>query len=76
MNTQVIEQVVEQLKAMPDELQERVLAFARALALSPPRGVAGKERLCFAGAIRTDDIHLMRQAIDQGCEQVDVDAWQ
>ncbi len=75
MNTPVIEKVVEQLKDLPYELQWRVLEFTRALAFSTPRGVPGKQLLRFAGAIPVSEVELMRQAIEQGCEQVDVNEW-
>ncbi len=75
MSTAVIEKVVEQMKDLPDELQRRVLEFARALALSTPRGVPGTQLLRFAGAIPLDEVEVMRQAIEQGCEQVDINEW-
>jgi hypothetical protein len=36
------------------------------------RGVAGQQLLHFAGSISPEDAKLMREAIEQGCEQVDV----
>lgn len=75
MNTPIIDKVVEQLKALPQELQWRVLEFTRALAVSTPRGVPGRQLLRFAGAISLDDVQLMREAIEQGCERVDADEW-
>jgi len=71
MNTQLIEKVVEQLKSLPYDLQRQVLEFTRVLALSVPRGVAGKQLLQFAGAIPLSDVDLIREAVEQGCEQVD-----
>ena len=75
MNTPIIDKVVEQLKALPQELQWRVLEFTRALAVSTPHGVPGRQLLRFAGAISLDDVQLMREAIEQGCERVDADEW-
>lgn len=75
MNTPVIEKVVEQLKDLPHELQWRVLEFARSLTFSAPHGVPGRQLLRFAGAIPRGEVELMRQAIEQGCEQVDVNEW-
>lgn len=69
------EKVVEQLKELPYELQWRVLEFARTLASSAPRGVPGKQLLRFAGTIPAGDVELIRQAIEQGCEQVDINGW-
>lgn len=75
MNTLVVDKVVEQLNALPYELQWRVLEFTHALAISVPHGVSGRQLLRFAGVIPLDDLQLMRQAIEQGCEQVDVNEW-
>ena len=52
-----------------------MLEFTRALAVSTPHGVPGRQLLRFAGAISLDDVQLMREAIEQGCERVDADEW-
>jgi hypothetical protein len=75
MDTPIIDEVVEELKTLPHELQWRVLEFTRALTLSTPRGVPGRQLLRFAGTISPDDAHLMRDAIEQGCERVDANEW-
>jgi hypothetical protein len=75
MNTRIAEKVMEQLQSLPYDLQRQVLEFTRALALSVPRGVVGKELLQFAGAIPRSDVDLMQEAIEQGCEKVDTDEW-
>jgi hypothetical protein len=64
--------VVEQLKTLPSELQWRVLEFTRTLSLSAPRGASGKQLLRFAGAVHLSDVKLMHEAIEKGCEQVDI----
>lgn len=68
MNTTIIEKVIEQLRTLTPELQWRVLEFTRALAVSAPHGVPGQQLLRFAGTISPDDVHLMREAIEHGCE--------
>ena len=75
MDTFIVEKVVEQLKVLPYELQWRVLEFTRALAISIPHGVPGQQLLRFTGVIPLDDLQLMRQAIEEGCEQVDANEW-
>jgi hypothetical protein len=71
MNTRIAEKV--KLQSLPYDLQRQVLEFTRALALSVPHGVVGRELLQFAGAIPRSDVELMQEAIEQGCEQVDTD---
>ncbi len=75
MDSPIIDKVVEQLRDLPQDLQWRVLEFTRALAVSAPKGVPGEQLLSFAGVITPDDAQLMREAIEQGCEQVDVNEW-
>ena len=75
MDTPIIDKVIEQLKALPHELQWRVLEFTRALTLSTPRGVPGRQLLRFSGTVSSDDAQLMREAIEQGCVQIDTNEW-
>lgn len=75
MNIPIIDEVIEQLKAMPQHLQWRVLEFAQALAKSQVRGTSGQQLLRFAGSIPPEDLQLMCEAIEQDCEQVDVNEW-
>lgn len=75
MDLSIVEKVVEQLKSLPQELQWRVLEFTRALSVSTPRGVSGAQLLRFAGEIPMDDVKVMRETIEQGCEQVDANEW-
>ncbi|HET90631.1 MAG TPA: hypothetical protein ENN99_07830 [Chloroflexi bacterium] len=75
MTTLVVDKVVEQMQVLPHELQWQVLEFTRALAHSVTRGVSGRTLLRFAGVISSDDVELMRQAIERGCEQVDANGW-
>lgn len=75
MKVPILDEVIEKLKILPHDQQRRVLEFARALVLSTPRGVPGRELLRFAGAVPADEIQLMREAIEQDCERVDHDEW-
>ena len=74
MNASIIDEVVEQLKAMPQDLQWQVLEFARTLKVEI-RGTPGRELLRFAGSISPDDLQLMREAIEEDCNRVDVNEW-
>ncbi|MDZ8109118.1 MAG: hypothetical protein RM338_26320 [Nostoc sp. DedQUE12a] len=75
MDTSIVDQVIEQLKVMPQDLQWQVLEFARTLAGSTIHGVTGQQLLRFAGSIPADDIQLIREAIEQDCDQVDTSEW-
>lgn len=60
---------------LPEPKQREVVEYARSLAKPRPRGVSGKEFLALTGTIEPDDIELMKQAIEEGCERVDPDEW-
>lgn len=75
MASAITQQIIKQLDQLPFELQRRVLDFTQALVLSLPKGVAGKQLLHFAGVIRPDDIQAMSQAIEAGCEKVEMNEW-
>ncbi|MBW4620277.1 MAG: hypothetical protein KME17_13100 [Cyanosarcina radialis HA8281-LM2] len=75
MSIAIIDEVVEQLKVMPQHLQWQVLEFVRELVKSEMRGTPGQQLLRFAGSIPPDDLQLMHEAIEQDCERVDVDEW-
>ncbi len=75
LNTTVKKEIMSQIGQLDYEHQRRVLDFARALALTGPKGVPGKQLLSFTGAISLDDLKAMEQAIDNGCEKVDMNEW-
>ncbi len=75
MSIPIIDEVVEKLKVMPQPLQRQVLEFVRSLVKSDIRGTLGQQLLRFAGSIPSDDLQLMREAIEQDCERVDSDEW-
>lgn len=75
MNISVIDEVVEQLKVMPQHLQWQVLEFVRTLVKAEVKGTPGQQLLRFAGSIPADELQLMREAIEQDCERVDINEW-
>lgn len=75
MSTSIIDEVIEHLRTMPQHLQWRVLEFARTLVKTEVSGTPGLQLLRFAGSIPPDELQLMRKAIEQDCEQVDVNEW-
>lgn len=75
MSDTLIDQVVKQLRTMPDDLQQEVLLYTRQLKKVKQVGVPGKELVQFAGTFESDDLEIMRQAVDVDCEQVDLSEW-
>ena len=76
MVSSVLEKELHQhLEHLPFGQQRQVLDFARALAASRARGVAGQSLLRFAGAIAADDLSVISQAIAEDCEKVEIGEW-
>ena len=75
LNATVKKEIMDHIGQLDYEHQRRVLDFARALAVTGPKGVPGKQLLSFAGAIPADDLKEMIQAIEENCEKVDADEW-
>ncbi len=70
-----IQQINKQLSSLPPDLQKKIYDFTVELSHSRPKGTPGKDLLQFAGTIESDDIEVMKQAIEEGCEQVNADEW-
>ena len=75
MNIPITDEVVEQLRAMPQPLQRQVVEFMRSLVKAEVRGTPGQRLLRFAGSIPATDLQLMRETIKRDCERVDIDEW-
>ena len=75
MSQTLQKEILDQLDKLPLEHQRKVLDFARSLSKANPVGKAGKELLSFAGTIEIEDIKAISQAIEEGCEQVNINEW-
>ena len=73
MSVSIVKEVVTQLETLPDDLQQQVLDFVNNL--KGRQGTPGKKLIHFAGAIPPDELQQMSQAIEEGCEQVDLNGW-
>lgn len=61
-----------QINKLPNDLQLRVLEYAKSLT---PKGTPLKNLLKFKGTISSEDLKLMKDAIEEGCEKIDFDEW-
>jgi len=75
MDPSITKEIVERMQELPLPQQRLVLEMVRSLVGTPPQGVPAEELLAFAGVISPEDARQMTQAIDEGCEQVDANAW-
>lgn len=75
MVASLIPEIIEELKTLPNNLQQEVLNFVKTLKTSNLHGTPGKELLQFAGSVSSDDLLLISQAIETEFEQVDPNEW-
>jgi len=71
----VVKELLEELSRLETEDQKKVLDFARALACKTPTGTPGKALLRHMGSIPPEEVDRMSQAIEEGCEQINPNAW-
>ena len=89
MDASVVNEIVKNIKILPSDLQRQALGFVDTLQTqtTSTRGVPGELLLKFSGTISANDLKVMQEAIETGCERVDssdhfryvstltVDAW-
>ena len=75
LNVDLKREILDQLAGLGADQQQKVLDFVRALAINRPIGTPGRDLLRFAGTIESADLKAMEQAIEDGCERVNVDEW-
>jgi len=75
MSDIILRRILDDTRGLPDDLQQQVLEYVQSLAHPQQPGVTGQDLLRFAGSIAAEDLQAMRQAIELGCEQVDVNEW-
>jgi hypothetical protein len=65
-------EIASHLHKLNPEQQQRVLAYIRTLSEERPAGIPGRELVGFVGAIDPNDLREMEKAIEEGCEQVNL----
>jgi hypothetical protein len=68
-------EISEKLDMLLAEDQRRVLEFARGLAERKTRGVKGRDLLPFTQGFSKEDLEVMRRAVEEDCERVDLSEW-
>ena len=69
------QELLEQIERLTPSQQNQVLDFVLELSGDLPKGTPLKELLKFAGTIPLEDLEQMKQAIEEGCEQVYESEW-
>lgn len=68
-------EILNTLKLLPSEDQEKVLDFTRVLLEKRMMGRQGKDLLFFAGSWEKSELDSMMKAIEDDCERVDIHEW-
>ena len=68
MKGSVAQEIIKQVKVLPDDLQRQVLTYLSTLNASGKRGVPGSQLLRFAGVIPPRGLKRMSRAIDAECD--------
>lgn len=74
-DNRIKDELLKALDDMPVELQQKLLSFAASLNRPLSNGTPIAKLLRFAGTISREDGEAMMKAIDEGCEQVDINGW-
>ncbi len=74
---EVRERILEDLDQLPPALQRRALELVHELKEKSglPRGASRDALHQLAGTLDSESAREMREAIEEGCERVDPDAW-
>jgi len=75
MDPTITKEIVERMQELPVAQQRMVLEMVKSLTGPPPKGTPAHELLACAGVISAEDARQMTQAIEEGCERVDANAW-
>lgn len=70
-----IQEIIQRLENLSLEQQRQVLDFTLQVSGEPPKQYPGKNLLQFVGTISKEDLEIMQQAIEEGCEQIDESEW-
>jgi hypothetical protein len=69
-------QLNEEIDRLEPEQQHRLLELARGLTVSPlPKGMTWEHMKQYAGTLPDDDAAEILAAIEEDCENIDLDEW-
>lgn len=69
------EQILNDLDRLSPEQQRRAAELVHGLVSALPTGAPGRSLLRFSGTLDDESAREMTQAIEEGCERVDLDEW-
>ena len=69
------EQILKDLDRMSPELQQRALRLVHNLVDPHPRGASVEDMMSVAGILDDESAREMIEAIEEGCERIDLEGW-
>ena len=71
----VKEQILKDLDQLSPNLQRRAVEMVHSLIAPLPTGASVDDLMAVAGTLDAESARQMREAIEEGCERVDLDEW-
>ena len=75
ISPEIKKKILDDLSKLPVEKQRRVQEFTHALLISQPKAKSGKDILKLKGTLENEDALEIKNIIEEGCEQVDLNEW-
>lgn len=73
MSATIKQQILSDLDRLSPEQQRQAAELVRGLAAPLPRGASVEDLLTIVGTLDDESARQMREAIEDGCEQVDLE---
>lgn len=75
MEPAIKKQILSDLDQLSPEQQRRAADLVHRMVSARPKGTPGRDLLPFAGWLDDESAREMVEAIEEGCEQVNLDEW-
>ena len=75
MHSEIRQELIRQMDQLPMDLQLHLLDYIRKLSGHGLQGSSGKDLLAFSGTFTSAEAKRLAQAIQEGCQQVDLNEW-
>jgi len=74
-NHPIKDKIISELESLSEEQQKKLLDYTLKLKFSMREPKTGSKLINLSGAISKADLNVMKKAIEEDCEQVDLNEW-
>ena len=74
-NYSIKDKIISELESLSEEQQKKLLDYTLKLKLSMREPKTGSKLINLSGVISKADLNAMKKAIEEDCEQVDLNEW-